>query len=272
MSFKNWSCDLDHNRYSGSHTVVDRLESGVYTCWVDNYGVPVAQKNKPKDDKLLKFNYGPLPNVMSEISRFWDMRERYVDMGVTHKRGILLHGPHGCGKSGILVSAINDVLARDGIAIDFGSAAQLSAFLPLMRRIDGERPTLILIEDLDNEANENEEGLLEMMDGASSLGHQVLFLATTNNLENIPTRIRCRPSRIDTLIEVPKPNEKQRLEYLRFICSGKFTQSENTLQQWADAAQDFSLAALKELVISVIVFEHSLQEAVAKLKQMTDED
>jgi chromosomal replication initiation ATPase DnaA len=272
MSFKNWSYDADHDRYVGSHTTVDKLKSGLYVVYVDDYGKPVATLKQRKDDRIVRFKYGPLPHVLTEIGRFWEMGNRYKELGVTHKRGLLLHGPHGCGKTAIVASAIDDVLEKGGVAIELSHPGALTAFLPLCRKIDGERPTLILMEDLDHLANEWEEDLLEMMDGASSLGHNILFLATTNNLESIPTRIRCRPSRIDTLIEVPKPNEKQRLEYLRFLCAGKFAQHEDVLQTWADKSQDFSLAALKELVISVIVFEHSVDEAVAKLKQMTDDE
>lgn len=271
MSFQNWSFNPTRNTYTGIYETAEHLPPGLYQVHVDNWGNPNAVQQHLKDDVLHSFKHGPMKNILDEVSEFWDSGDHYKSLGVTHKRGILLHGPAGCGKTGIVAGLIDDIIRRKGIAVQVPNIENFQAAIPLIRQVEKTRSILAVIEDIENICQYDEEELLEVMDGASSLGHGLLFLATTNHLKKIPVRVRCRPSRIDTLIEVPLPTAAQRLEYLKFICRDGFKRSETELKTWASKSKGFSLATLKELVISQVIYKRTLEETVERLKGLSAE-
>jgi len=268
--FKRWGFSETHNQYTGIGDIADKLPAGMYEFSTSMRGEPVATRKDLKDDSLHEFDFGPMKPIIEEIGGFWNSAGHYKKLGVTHKRGILLYGPAGCGKTAILQAAIKDVIVRGGVAVNARSIEPFKEAIPLFRQIEDGRPVLAVIEDLDQACEYNEEEFLEVMDGATSIGHGVLFLATTNHLEKIPVRISHRPSRIDTLIEVPFPVEQQRLEYLRFIASGELKIPDDVLRKIAKQTKDFSLAALKEFVISTVVYKRDAAGTIARLKALLE--
>lgn len=274
--FNHWSFDPTRNVYTGTFEVADNLPSGLYKIEKDGYNRPEAQRLELRDDTIITFEHGPLPLVMAEISKFWTSAAHYKRLGVSHKRGILLYGPPGCGKTGIISSVIENAIANNGIVFQIDDIYDFQDSILLARQIEKGRPITAIIEDIERiveKDEKDEETLLEVMDGASSVGNGTLFVATTNNLDLVPARVRCRPSRIDTLIEIGFPNKEQRYEYLSFLL-----EDENGLmpdnvhrgrtKQWAEKTDNFSLAMLKELVIGVQVYNKPLEQAITILKEM----
>lgn len=263
-----WSHQEDTKHYTGTGRVADSVPAGMYSLSEGDYGEPILQEVELKEDDLYTFSNGPMPGLLKEIDKFWESRSRYNELGVTHKRGLLMHGPPGCGKSGILAKLIQDVVESGGIAIKFNLGAHEN--LPKVRQIEGDnRRVLIVFEDVDSICGSGRENLLlEMLDGTSSMGANFLFAGTTNFLGAIPPRIRCRPSRIDTLLEVPHPCKQQRREYLDFICTDGFKRKKKELDHWADETEGFSLAALKEVVLSVAIYEVAFSEVKNRLLDM----
>lgn len=273
MPLTQWSDDGDQS-YTGSPSITyhRQLPGGLYDVRQNIRNDPVMTRVEVKDEQLHVFQYGPMKPVMVEISSFWDRASHFRRLGVVHKRGILLHGPAGCGKTGIIQSVVKDVIEiRQGVAVRITSPQVFREVAPAFRQIESERPLLGIIEDIDAMLPYAEEELLEMLDGSTMLGHGILFLCTTNKLKEIPIRIRCRQSRIDTLLEVPLPDEKQRYEYLRFICKGEFHRKPAELMKWAAQSKGLSLASVKELVIATVVFEKPLRETLARLKELSKE-
>jgi len=274
MSFKQWSHNTSRDVYTGTHETVDQLPSGLYHFKTDNWGNPLANRKQQKDERLCEFRNGPAHEIVEEIRRFWSTGEHYKNLGVTHKRGVLLHGPPGCGKTGIVQLVIRDTIERKGVVTFISGVDHFRSCMPLLRQIEPGRPVLGVIEDIERicEYGEEEE-LLELMDGSTSMGHGILFLATTNNLDEVPKRIRCRPSRIDTLLEIGQPGKPQRQEYLEFVAGqSSFDVPAETLATWASQTEGFSLAALKELLISVVVFQKTSDEAIARIRELEGDD
>lgn len=275
MSYKNWSYNADKKQYIATHKVAKRLPSGMYNLKIAGFGEPATTSLRLRDDKIKVFQNGPLPRVMREISKFWASGKHYEKLGVSHKRSILMHGPAGCGKSGIISSIIEQTIKDDGLVFQVNNLRDFQECFDGAMQVEDGRNVVVTIEDMEKLCPYNEENLLEILDGTSSIGNHILFVSTTNKLNKIPTRIRCRPSRVDTLIEIGFPDKEQRREYLEFIL-GK-DKSDLSPAKLADATNKFSLAMLKELVVSIQVYGKSLKEAISLIRQMakgsdTEED
>lgn len=273
--YQFWSYDPSSRKYRGTFDTARHLPPGFYAVRLSSYGEPMAEVLDPREDNILTFSAGPMTQVLTEIAQFWKSANHYKRLGVTHKRGILLHGPHGCGKSSIVNHIIRDTTTREGVVLEVDNLYDFRAAMPLFRQIENGRPVVAILEDLEQFVESDEEELLELLDGASTLGDGLLFLATTNKLNKIPTRIRCRPSRVDTLIEIGLPSSEQRLEYLRFLLERGLDMPRLSLDEWVQRTARFSLAQVKELVISVVVYCRDFEASVARIKEMcetTEED
>lgn len=272
--FQCWSHDVTNDVYYGTGTTVDRLPAGYYALYRDDYrGCPAAKRLEPRKDEILPFAAGPLKGVLEEARRFWASAEHYRDLGVSHKRGILLHGPHGCGKTGIISCLIEETVREGGLAVQVNDVESFTNGLPLARQVENGRRILVILEDLEHFLPHDEEEILEMMDGTSSPGDGLLFVATTNKLKDIPPRIRCRPSRIDTLIEIGHPRKELRQEYLKFLLSKNGARAKaKEIDDLVSRSDGFSLAQLKELVVSVRVYGKTVKESVARLSELKNGD
>jgi len=141
--------------------------------------------------------------------------------------------------------------------------SHFTSVLKVLRQIQPTTPIVAIIEDIDDQISRDEVHFLELFDGASTIGENILFVSTTNKLEDIPERIRCRPSRIDTLIEIGYPVEKQRSEYIDFLLENVSVPSK-IKKDLVKHSENFSLADIKELVISTYVYKKNVADA-AKL-------
>lgn len=267
--YKYWAFDPSRNSFIGTQEIKKALPSGLYDLEVTGFGDPKARGLELRKDETCVFKHGPLPKIVDEVNTFWDSADHYKKLGVSHKRGILLYGPPGCGKTGIISAIIHNTIARRGIVFQVteGGIREFKNAIPLARQIEDGRPIIAIMEDIENIAAYDETSLLEAMDGASSIGDGVLFVATTNHLAKVPPRIRCRPSRIDTLIEIDFPNQAQREEYLDFLTSNNARN-----QLWAKKTNNFSLAMLKELVLSVDIYKKPLEQSIAVLQEMAKDN
>jgi chromosomal replication initiation ATPase DnaA len=267
--FKYWAFNPTRKQYTGTYEIEQHLPSGLYRLATNNYGEPTAVQLELRSDEMCNFKHGPLTGVMKEIDTFWGSGEHYKKLGVSHKRGILLYGPPGCGKTGIISVLIEDTIERNGLAFQVDDISDFAAGIKLARQIEPSRPIVAVIEDIESIIEYDEELLLEVMDGASSLGNGMLFVATTNHLNKIPPRVRCRPSRIDTLLEIGFPDKEQRFEYLKFVLAKTNTKGmDKQALDWAEKTQGFSLASLKELVISVLVYQKDVQSSIQRLQEL----
>lgn len=266
--FSSWLKDESTKVCVGTRPFVEipALEPGYYDLSYNRMsGAPVVTPIEQKKDSHCFFQSGPLDNVLSEIGAFWSGDEAYKELGMTHKRSILLYGPPGCGKTGILTSVIADVVKRNGIAITFNTINVFHQAIPLFRQIQPDTPVVVVTEDVENKIAYDEPLFLEVLDGSSSIGGNVLYLSTTNNLNAIPERIRCRPSRMDTLIEIGAPCKEQRAEYVEFILGKIKGASKPYKAEIVEKSDGFSLADLKELIVSTYVYKKTVADSVERI-------
>ena len=190
-----------------------------------------------------------------------------------YKRGIILYGAPGTGKT-CLINMLCKHLIEDmgGVIFILTTSDDLTYYEHVMpeifRVIEKDRPIITVIEDIDGLcSNKNSETrLINILDGISQL-ENIVYVATTNYMEQLSARITNRPNRFDRRIEVKAPNRECREIYFRHKLKKEDVKKVN-MKQWLDLTEGLTMAHLGEIVKSVIIFGHPLNEVVDMLKGM----
>lgn len=223
-----------------------------------------------KTDELLKFPHTNMEKVLEGITKFWDMEEKFRFYGLHHRRGILLWGPAGTGKTSTIRQVVEDVVKRGGVAFKFLHPKMFAEGLRVFRNIQPETPVVVIMEDIDVLIRINVESeILNILDGTEDI-HKVVFLATTNHPEVLGPRIVNRPSRFDRRYKVPEPTPEAREMYLAHLLKGEQKKLKVNLKKWVKDTEGMSLAHLKELFVGVHILGDPYDEMLKTLKEMKE--
>src|ERR1700739_523026 len=246
--------------------VVDRLLPGSYRVDSDYNGIYFEQQSLATDD-LFTLENTVQQEVIESIKNFWTKEEIYAKMGYLWKRGILLEGPPGSGKTCIVSQLIEEIKEVDGIAIMVDSPQQASRGLQLLRRIEPRRPIIGILEELDElMAKYGESEFMSLLDGELQINN-IVWVATTNHLEKLHNRVKNRPSRFDLVKHVGLPTRNDRARYLNHKIP---TLKAEEIARWSMETEGFSIAHLKELVLSVTCLDATYEDTMGRLVGMID--
>ena len=253
-------------RYQAAqHTFVRELPAGLYTLVPDHLGDMVFERRDVRVDALIRLPGGVADVVLREVEHFWTLAPTFAAHGFLHRRGYLLYGPHGCGKTSIVQQIVGDTIAHAGVVFVCGKPAFLTRALATFRRVEPARRVVCVFEDIDAIVQEHgEDELLALLDGEARID-QVLNVATTNYPERLDRRFVARPRRFDRVLRIEPPDGATRRAFL----AAKLGADDPELERWAEATDGLSLAALAEAVISVRCLGHALDETVDLLRRMS---
>jgi transitional endoplasmic reticulum ATPase len=136
--------------------------------------------------------------------------------GIPLKRGVLLEGPYGTGKT--LTAFVAAKLAQENgwtfLMID--RVAGLGEAIQFAQKY---QPCVIFAEDIDRAvAGENRtveiDDVLNTIDGIGSKGTEIMVVLTSNHLENI-NRAMLRPGRLDAVIHIGPPDAEAAIRLVR---------------------------------------------------------
>ena len=253
-------------------TIIPKLDPGVYILRYTNEVGWYLFKKEIHLDELIEFPNSVHKNVLSCIQDFWKLEDKFREYGYAFKRGILLHGQPGCGKSCTINIAMKYMVEElKGIVIDLNTDIKSfqRVISEMVRIIEPDRPIFVIIEDIENYTNTDEESaLLNLLDGIDQLD-RIIYIATTNYIERLKARIINRPSRFDRRIEVPLPDYNDRLFYFQKKLHEDDLKKYD-IKKWAEKTQGLSVAHLAELIKSVVIFGNSEEDTFKTLNELNN--
>jgi GTPase SAR1 family protein len=245
-------------------TTRKHITAGAYAITVDNNdGQPLFIQKDLKSDNLIHFSGSITDQILSEIDGFWGKADVFKKMGFLHRRGYLLYGPQGTGKSSIVQRIVTDVIGRGGVVFFCENTKFFSKGLTTFRQVEPDRPLVCVFEDIDAIIKRwGEDELLSILDGGNQVD-KVLNLATTNYPELLDKRIISRPRRFDRVHKIGVPDQKIRTEYLRL----KLPKTES-IPTWVKETDGLSFAGMTEAIISVTCLGNKLHPTIKILRDI----
>ena len=250
---------------------VNKVPAGIYEImWNRSLSSNTIKKQPFKTDELYQLPSYEIQDILKDIQNFWDRRDKYREYNFVHKRGILMYGEPGCGKSGIIQLISKQLIENDGIILnikDHDDVEYFIDFIATFRKIEPNRPLIVLLEDIDSiagESNHSTSKLLNILDGVKQI-EDVVYIATTNYPEKLQERITNRPSRFDRRYKVELPNEEIREAYIRHKLKEEDLENVD-ISEWVRRTEGMSLSHLKEVVISTIVMGREFEEVMENLE------
>ena len=149
-------------------------------------------------------------NILNDVDEFLSSRDWYSKRGVPYRRGYLLHGPPGCGKTSYIM-ALAGKLEYDICQMNLSNSALSDERLSYLLNV-APLKSIILLEDVDAAFLSREDldlnksayqglgrvtlsGILNVLDGVASSEERILFM-TTNYPEKLDPALT-RPGRVD---------------------------------------------------------------------------
>jgi transitional endoplasmic reticulum ATPase len=136
------------------------------------------------------------------------------------KRGVLLYGPYGTGKTLTAnVTALKSV--RNGFTfIYLDNVLDLKKGLQFAAQY---APAVLFAEDIDRVVNGERslsmDEVLNTLDGVDTKGCEIITVFTTNHVENINPAL-LRMGRLDTLVEVKRPDAEAAIKLVKLYGRG----------------------------------------------------
>jgi transitional endoplasmic reticulum ATPase len=201
----------------------------------------ILNEPAPEGKGLPRTTYEDIGGLHEEIQRVREMvelplrhPELFQRLGIEPPKGVLLHGPPGCGKTLLARAVANESEANfysiNGPEIMSKFYGESEARLrEIFQQAQQNAPSIIFVDELDAIAPKREEvtgeverrvvaQLLALMDGLSGRGN-VIVIGATNRPGALDPALR-RPGRFDREIEISVPDKRGRHEVLQIHTRG----------------------------------------------------
>lgn len=255
------------NVYKPTINTKSQLEAGVYEMKQSMQGI-FFEKRDINSDGLLKFEDKRNATILEEVDKFRKMKEDFDNIGMNHKRGMLLHGRPGTGKS-CLIKLMSESAVQEGDIVFIVSEPHLlKEGLKQFKEVEPDRIAIVIMEEIDEMLRYGQRQLSEILDGQDQVNN-VLFVGTTNHIERIHPKF-LREGRFDSKIEIGTPPKSGRIAFLK----GKLglNEKEDILEEIADKTDGFTFAQLREYLISVYCYKRDPEKVIERIKRGTGMD
>lgn len=204
------------------------------------------------------------PTLKEEIKTntvgFLDRREEMAKYGIPLRRGVMLAGEPGTGKTLINKIIMNESPGITCIAAWVSHLVDPMYIFELYDLAKDLKPSIVFMEDIDL-IGENRRRmksaalptLLAKLDGIEECT-EVITIATTNFLEDIDNALRKRPSRFDRIIPLSLPSLEQRRDYIRYLAQ-KIPMTGEVQEYMAYRTEGLTPAQIQEVAYSLVI-EH----------------
>lgn len=200
-------------------------------------------------------------NLIDDVQGFFDNQDLYGRFSVPWKRGVILHGVPGNGKT-VSIKALMAALYSRPEPIpslyvkSFETKRQTEqyAIRQIFQQARKMAPCLLIFEDLDSLVNDDIRSyFLNEVDGLES-NDGILMIGSTNHLDKLDPAISKRPSRFDRKYHFKIPGLDERRAYTLYwrqkLLKNKTVDfPEELCDIIAQLSEGFSFAYLKELFV-----------------------
>jgi transitional endoplasmic reticulum ATPase len=228
----------------------------------------ILNEPAPEGKGLPRTTYEDVGGLREEIQRVREMvelplrhPELFQRLGIEPPKGVLLHGPPGCGKTLLARAVANESEANffsiNGPEIMSKFYGESEARLrEIFQQAQQNAPSIIFIDELDAIAPKREEvtgeverrvvaQLLALMDGLSGRGN-VIVIGATNRPSALDPALR-RPGRFDREIEIGVPDKQGRYEVIQIHTRGMPLAEDVDLKKLAEMSHGYTGADLSSL-------------------------
>jgi len=217
---------------------------------------------------LYKFKSGPMEEVLSELDRFWGLKDDYKKLGLMYTRGILMYGPPGGGKTSICNQVVDMITGRGDIVVYGGDLNITKAGLQQLRSVEPDRRLIVVFEDADEYLRYDEQSFLHLLDGQDSTDG-IVYLASTNYIDKFPQRL-LRSGRFDKKVYVPNPPYDGRLTYFRNKLKKHDLATDKEIEALSNETDGLSFGDLLEVVTAVYALKEKKDDVLKRLKEGAD--
>lgn len=199
-----------------------------------------------------------LAEIRAAVEGFFHQREIYHRMGFAWRRGVLLVGPPGTGKTMVCKAAASANPDVRFLYVRDLNGSRNDAISEVFKRARSLAPCILAIEDMDGLVSDhNRTVFLNELDGFRN-NDGILIIASSNHPEKIDEALLKRPSRFDRVYHIGLPAAPERTEYVRRLlallpCPSEKLDHEALATQVAAASEGFTPAYLKEAVLSALL-------------------
>jgi ATP-dependent 26S proteasome regulatory subunit len=203
---------------------------------------------------------GLLARVERQTLGFGRHSQRLLAAGRHLKRGLLLHGAPGTGKTLTAMYLAAQSGDRTVLLLTGRGLGMIEQSCALARTL---QPSIVILEDVDLVAEERTHRqagcatpllfeLLNEMDGLAD-DADVLFLLTTNRADLLEPALAARPGRVDQAFEIPLPDKDCRRRLFDLYARG-LTLRVAEWERFLHRTQGASAAFIRELMRKAALF------------------
>jgi len=194
---------------------------------------------------------GMLEHIERHIIGIADWSADLLGAGQHLKRGLLLHGPPGTGKTHTVRYLTGRLTGLTVILLTGRSIRFIDQAAVLARRL---QPSMVVLEDVDLVATDRDYtpggnpllfSLLDAMDGVGA-DADVTFVLTTNRADILETALADRPGRVDLAVEIPRPDATCRERLLRVYARDLTIDAD--VQQVVAGTEGVTASFIKEMI------------------------
>jgi transitional endoplasmic reticulum ATPase len=230
--------------------------------------IQILSEPVPEMEMPSRTTYEDIGGLNEEIRRIREMVELplrhpeiFQRLGIDPPKGVLLHGPPGCGKT-LLARAVANESDANFYAINgpeimskfYGESE--GRLRKMFEDAEKNAPSILFIDEIDAIAPKRSEvtgeverrvvaQLLACMDGLKSRGH-IIVIGATNRPDAIDEALR-RPGRFDREIEIATPGRDGRLEIMQIHTRGMPLAEDVNLQKVSEITHGYTGADLEAL-------------------------